>query len=308
MTSQTSHTTDTAAESVREPARTLPVIAGYDVLVAGGGIAGVAAAVAARRQGASVCLIEKTAALGGLATLGNVIVWLPLCDGRGRQVIGGMGEELLRLSVHDLVRDVPTAHFRGVPPCWEAGGDPDMRKQVRFLVEFNPSSYLFSLEKWAVDAGVSLLYDTRVCGLKRRGARLTHALVENKGGRQALAAKIFVDATGDADLCHLAGEETESLDSNVLCGWFYYLVDGTLRLDKCSNTFSPKLTQEGGVGPFFRGDDGRQVTDMVLGSRDLVRRRLVSCARATRALMSSSLPPPRSTAFAPPAGLSHRSH
>ncbi len=70
--------------TVEEPARILPVAAAYDVVVAGGGIAGVAAAVAAARCGVSVCLLDKACALGGLATLGNVIVWLPLCDGRGR--------------------------------------------------------------------------------------------------------------------------------------------------------------------------------------------------------------------------------
>ena len=86
---------------VVEPERRVPVTGVYDVVVAGGGIAGVAAAVAAARAGASVCLLDKESALGGLATLGNVITWLPICDGRGRQVIGGLGEELLRLSVID---------------------------------------------------------------------------------------------------------------------------------------------------------------------------------------------------------------
>ena len=70
---------------VIEGQRELPVLGKYDVVVAGGGIAGVAAAVAAARNGASVCLLEKAFGLGGLATLGNVIVYLPICDGMGRQ-------------------------------------------------------------------------------------------------------------------------------------------------------------------------------------------------------------------------------
>ena len=289
---------------IREPARAVPVAGAYDVLVAGGGIAGVAAAVAARRQGASVCLVEKTAGLGGLATLGNVTVWLPICNGFGRQVIGGIGEELLRLSVGDLKKPNSAAGFHGIPPCWEPGGDPQERRRQRFYASFNPSAYLFALERWVADAGVTLLYDTACCALKRRGPRLTHALIENKSGRQALAAQTFIDATGDADLCHLAGEATESLDSNVLCGWFYYLEDGTLHSHKWTNAFSPDLTREGGTGPFFRGDDGRQVTDLVLGSRELIRRRLddlrvrhpdadiqlfappsIACFRATRRLV-----------------------
>lgn len=290
---------------IREPDRSLPVVAAYDVLVAGGGIAGVAAAVAARRQGASVCLVEKAAGLGGLATLGNVVVWLPLCNGHGRQVTSGLGEELLRLSVSDLKQENHAAGFYGVPPCWNPGGNPQDRQRRRFYASFNPASYLFALEQLAITAGVTLWYDTRVCAVERHASRLTHALVENKSGRQAISAQVFIDATGDADLCHLAGEATESLDSNVACGWFYYLLDGMLHLDHCSRVFSPNLTRDGGEGPFFRGDDGQQVTDMILASRALQRQRLaelrqrnpnadiqmiapptIPCFRATRRLVA----------------------
>ncbi len=295
------------ADTIKEPARDLPVAAEYDVLVAGGGIAGVAAAVAARRLGCSVCLVEKESALGGLATLGNVTVWLPLCNGQGRQVIGGIGEELLRLSVRALGRNDPAARFVGVPACWEPGGSLQERRAVRFQAEFNPGAYLFALEEWVKGAGVDLWYDTRICAVRRDQDRVTHAVVENKSGRQALAARVFVDATGDADLCFLAGEATESLDSNVLCGWFYYLVDGKVHLCPCSNPFSSRLGRDGSTGPFFRGDDARQVTDMILGSRDLARRRLaelrarhpdadvqifapptMACFRATRRLVGAA--------------------
>ncbi len=72
-----------------EPCRNTPVIDEYDVVVVGGGVAGCAAAIAAARNGARVALIEKENVLGGLATLGLVVIYLPLCDGKGRQVIGG---------------------------------------------------------------------------------------------------------------------------------------------------------------------------------------------------------------------------
>ena len=109
--------------AIEEPARRTPVRGACDVLVVGGGIAGVAASVAAARQGADVVLVEKACALAGLATLGHVIVWLPLCDGRGRQVIAGLTEELLKLSVADLGQDNESARFRGIPACWQPGGD-----------------------------------------------------------------------------------------------------------------------------------------------------------------------------------------
>ncbi|HOG49182.1 MAG TPA: FAD-dependent oxidoreductase, partial [Lentisphaeria bacterium] len=64
-------------QRLQEPARDLPVMGEYDVVVVGGGIAGVAAALAAARAGSKVCLLEKVCALGGLATVGNVIIYLP---------------------------------------------------------------------------------------------------------------------------------------------------------------------------------------------------------------------------------------
>ncbi len=79
-----------AINEINEAERATPVTGQYDVVVAGGGIAGVSAAVAAAREGASVCLVEKTGTLGGLATAGLIAIYLPLCDGYGRQLAGGL--------------------------------------------------------------------------------------------------------------------------------------------------------------------------------------------------------------------------
>jgi hypothetical protein len=264
----------TKFDRIHEPARELPVTGEYDVVVAGGGIAGVAAGVAAARNGASVCLLERSFGLGGLATLGNVIVWLPLCDGNGRQVIGGLAEELLKLSVADLRQDNRSARFMGIPACWQPGGDLEQRKRQRYLAEFNPASYLLALEALVLQSGVHLLYDTRVCAVQRDGDRITFLIVENKSGRSALACRTVIDATGDADVCFLVGEQTESLDSNVLAGWFYNLQRDGLHLNQTSRSFSPLAGREDAEGPFFRGDDAEQVTEQLLGSRELIRKRL----------------------------------
>ena len=71
----------------------------YDVLVVGGGIAGIAAALEADRSGLRTALVEKTILWGGLATSGLVPVYMPLCDGSGRQVTFGIAEELLGWSI-----------------------------------------------------------------------------------------------------------------------------------------------------------------------------------------------------------------
>ncbi len=259
---------------IAEPARQTPVSGGYDVVVVGGGIAGVAAAVAAARCSARVCLVERYCALGGLATLGNVTMWLPICDGRGKQVIAGLGEELLKLSVADLPKDYPAALFRRVPACWSGEGSPQERSRHRYRADFNPASYFLALEKLLVDSGVTLLYDSRFCAVHRQGSGLSHVIIENKSGRSALAARTFVDATGDADVCFAAGEETQSLDSNVLAGWFYTLAKGELKLHHLSKPYSQLADTEGAEGPFFRGDDAGQVTDHLLQTRAMLRERL----------------------------------
>ena len=72
---------------------------GYDIIVVGGGIAGCCAALAAARENKSVLLVEKHINLGGLATIGLISWFEPLCDGEGRKMMGGMAEEMIRLAV-----------------------------------------------------------------------------------------------------------------------------------------------------------------------------------------------------------------
>lgn len=264
------------AQTVVEPARELPVTGAYDVAVVGGGMAGVAAAISAARNGVSVCLLERTCSLGGLATIGNVTVWLVLCDGMGRQVTAGLAEELLKLSVADLKRDNPNAGFVGIPPRWKTDGpgEGEGERNTRYLTRFNPFSYMLALEEAVVRAGVEIMYDTRLCNVITADQRVRYLIVENKSGRSAIECRTVVDASGDADVCYLAGEQTESLATNVLAGWFYYLTDDGLNLVKMTNKFSPYATTEGAEGPFFRGDDAKDVTAQVLGSREMMRKRM----------------------------------
>lgn len=260
--------------SIDEPARRLPVTDDVDVAVVGGGMAGVAAAIAAARNGARVGLLERYNALGGLATLGNVTIWLPLCDGEGRQVIAGLGEELLRLSVAGTRRVHPAARFGRVPECWEPGGDREQRKTQRFRTGFNPSAYLLALETLVVDSGIHVMYDTRFCAVRCDGQRITHLIVENKSGRSAIACRSVVDASGDADVCSAAGEATESLATNVLAGWFYTLTAGELKLHSLSHKYSRRAETTDAQGPFFAGDDAGHVTGHVLATRALIRERM----------------------------------
>ncbi len=257
-------------EWISEPARDIPVSGDYDVVVVGGGIAGAAAALAAVRGGSRVCLIEKACALGGLATIGNVIIYLPLCDGRGRQVIGGIGEELLKLSVDDVSEPIENIKVIPTPTCWQPGGDLEERKKHRYRCSYNPITYLYKLERLLLKNRVKLFYDMRFCGLVRDGRRISAVLVESKSGRTALRCKAVIDASGDADVCAAAGEKTQSLKTNVRCGWYYYIDHaGQVQLMPLTKPFNAtrRLPES---GELFRGDDATQVTKMILASRQLM--------------------------------------
>lgn len=260
---------------INEPAREIRVTGDYEVVVVGGGISGVSAAVAAARNNARVCLMEKTFALGGLATQGNVTMWLPLCDGEGRQVTAGMAEELLKLSIADLQKENEAAGMTKIPACWLSGGNQQNRREKRYQVDFNPSAYLLALEKLALDSGVDILYDTRFCAVRREDSTVSHIIIENKDGRSALRCGAVIDATGDADVCFASGEETVTADANVPAAWFYTFGGGQLKRYRFTKPYSPVVKKDG-KGPYFRGDTAEAVTDFLIESRKQLAEKLKS--------------------------------
>ena len=263
-----------------EPRRRVPVRGRYDVLVIGGGIAGVASAIAAAREGASVCLIEKEFALGGLATLGNVIVYLPLCDGMGRLLSGGLAESFLKLSLRDGSHlSVPGG--MDIPACWKTKATPSQRADHRYLAAFNPATFALALEQLVLKHGIDLLYDTRFCTVHKQKDRIDAVLLEDKGGRFALACRVVVDASGDADLCLAAGEKLDSCAVNVPCGWFYYL-DENRRLELCphSSWYDFRATSlPPGIPQGFGLRDSRDLTAMHLASNQSILGKLTDLRR-----------------------------
>jgi len=256
-------------KSMVEKEKKIPVSGAYDVVVVGGGIAGVAAAAAASRNGAKTCLIEKEYGLGGLATLGNVIIYLPLCDGMGNQVIKGLGEELLKLSIKD--------GYDEIPDCWKKrNGDKKERSEKRYRVDFNPMSYMLELEEFICKNGVKLYYDTRLCSVIKDQGLIKGLIVENKGGRSVIACGAVVDASGDADVCFHAGEKTVSLNTNVRAGWFYYFDGKKVQLKPFTKWYNADGSFRSESGRAFSGTDADDVTDFVLETRKMLKKELIS--------------------------------
>ncbi|MBQ0105336.1 MAG: FAD-dependent oxidoreductase [Armatimonadetes bacterium] len=187
----------------------------YDVFVAGGGVAGIAAALSAAREGKKVLICEKSFLLGGLATSGIVTIYLPLCDGMGLQVSFGIAEELLRLSIKDVCEDK-------YPEAWLENGSFEEKKDRRFEVQFNPYLFAIGCEKLLINEGVRILYGTSVCRTVTENDKIKYLILENKSGRYGIETDSVIDATGDADIAYMSGEETKNFtQGNVLAAWYY---------------------------------------------------------------------------------------
>jgi len=200
---------------IRETLNT-EVRASCDVLVCGGGVAGIAAALAAARQGKNVILLEKNYMLGGLGTAGLVTIYLPLCDGVGHQLSYGIAEELLRLSVS-------MGHEGRYPRNWLFGEGTRTEKDRRYESSYNPHLFAILSEQLLLREGVKLLYGTYAVAAPTENGKITAVIVENKSGRFAIAARSVVDATGDADIAYFAGAETDTTQvGNVLAAWYYH--------------------------------------------------------------------------------------
>jgi len=194
---------------------TTEVRAECDVLVCGGGFGGIAAALAAARQGKKVILLEKNYMLGGLGTSGLVTIYLPLCDGYGKQVSYGIAEELLRLSIS-------LGHEEPLPLNWLKGEGTRTENDLRFRCAYNPHLCAILMEQLLIREGVKILYGTYAVGASVEDRKITAVIVENKSGRSAIALKSVVDATGDADIAVFAGADTDTFrQGNVLAAWYY---------------------------------------------------------------------------------------
>ena len=196
----------------------VPVNGRFDVIAAGGGLSGVAAALSAARKGKTVLLVEKQCWLGGLATSGIVNYWVPLCNGRGKMIIKGMAEEFLKLSV--------SLGFDTFPSDWQ-NGEPDHPTQQRCVSHFSSGLFALQLLELLKQNGVTILYDALITGVQMENGHCSGVFIDGKSGRQFYEAGVVVDATGDADVLHMAGVPTVDGEN-----YFTYYGEG-VTLDGC---------------------------------------------------------------------------
>src|SRR3954469_8088933 len=175
-----------------EPARQTPVWGEYEVVVLGGGPAGIAAAVAAARAGRKTLLVERYGFLGGMGTAAGVTNFCGLhanVHGEIRQVVHGVADDLLQRIARLGGLNEPHALFG---------------KTV--AQAYDTAAYKIAADDLLLSAGVEVLFHALAAGVVMDGQRRVQALlVETKSGRYAIPARAFVDASGDGDLAAWAG-------------------------------------------------------------------------------------------------------
>lgn len=243
----------------------------YDVVVVGGGVAGVAAAVAAAREGVSVLLIEKSVVLGGLATQGLISWYEPLCDGEGRQMICGLAQELIELAVCHSPNDLAQV--------WKEGGQAT-REDKRYACHFSPTIFSLQLDEFLVKNQVKVLLDTMITYPVMEGNVCRGLVAETKEGKCYFEAGVVIDATGDASVLHGCGVPT--VDGENFLSYVSHYLDRAgaekiaqtgdfvaLRKWKCTASNMCGDGHPEGY-PHYAGVTAEEITDFVMTGRRML--------------------------------------
>lgn len=267
------------------------ITAECEVLVCGGGFAGISAALAAARQGKDVMLLEREYILGGLGTAGLITIYLPLCDGMGKQVSYGIAEELFRLSISMGYEDK-------YPDNWLDNDDVSKRtdKDKRFEVQYNAQLFAILAEQLLLENNVRILYGSYAVGVSKNNDKIDAVIVENKSGRQAIGVRKVVDATGDCDIALFADAPTETFkQGNVLAAWYYSLGKNGYNLNTIGFADIPdeKKTEKNRVkllvNKRFSGLDGNELSEMVQLSHASTLNNVISKRQSDETLVPTSI-------------------
>ena len=237
--------------------RDIPVEDGYDVVVAGGGPGGCAAALSAARAGAKVLLLENLGFLGGMGTAGLVLQWAPFLS-FGKPVVGGIPLEIYRLLAE-----------RGY--AFQPGPEP---APVANFVAIDPEGLKLVLDELLAKADVEVRFFTKAVDVDKDPDRffVNGVIIHNIEGFRYIKARAFIDATGDASLVKLCGADCFEPDvamAPTLCA----IVDGIdwekTNINGCGKIQGQQEVVNKAVDDGFFSQPDRHVPGLFRSFRDL---------------------------------------
>lgn len=265
----------------------------YDVIVCGGGFAGVAAAISASKNGDSVLLLEKSNILGGLGTLGLINLFVPMCNGRGKQIIFGLAEKWLRDSMK--------YGYDNVPDEWK-NGEPTEYTEKRYIQKYSPYIMAMQLLEDVKAQGIDILFDCIATDPVMDGNVCKGVVIESKSGTELYGCKMLIDTTGDADMLRRCGMPTVAGEN------FFIYAAQMITLERCEtavkeNNISKafKTIKGGGVNlfgdnqpddiPRWSGLTVEEVTDYLVTNQLLMLEKLKKHDRFSREVAMFPLMP-----------------
>lgn len=228
--------------------KSLPIVAQPDVLVCGTGVAGIGAAVAAARQGATVLAVDRAGFAGGFFTniIGSAFDGF-VYEETGRPVVGGLVFEMLeRMGV--IEPDTGSSlQFNVNGDFTEVEKHPE-----RLIPRTDPERFKLAADRILAEAGVHLLYHSQVADVVTAGGRIESVIVSNKAGLVAVKPKVVIDCTGDGDVAAWAGCPYEKAEGVQPMSIHFRVSNVELTFDlrrKCSDVLT-KARAEGKIRPY----------------------------------------------------------
>lgn len=269
--------------------KNIPIKKQYDVIVCGGGVAGVAAAVSAAKNGCSTLLLEKSNILGGLGTLGLINLFVPMCNGRGKQIIFGLAERWLRMSAE--------LGFDTIPKEW-LGGEPKEPTEVRYIQRYSPAIFAYQLTEEIKKSGADILFDCMAVDPVMDGNVCCGVITESKGGTEFYGCRMLIDTTGDCDVLRRGGIPTVSGEN------FFTFSAKMITLDSCREAvekedvrFAYRNINGGSVNlfgdnqpedvPRWSGLSAEEVSDYIVRNHLLMLEKLKGSDRRSREIVTT---------------------
>ncbi len=256
-------------KNYHEQARDIPVYGEYDVIIVGGGCAGLTAAIASARNGASTLLIERFGYLGGTATaslMANINAFRNQKEPDYLQTTKGIGAEIM-VEMHKIDGLGQSSYKQKEKYNIEEG-------ELAYSYAIDPEKFKYITLKMVHEAGAEILFHTYFTDVIKEDTQVKGIIVENKSGRSAIFADVIIDTSGDADVAYKAGcpfwQVKHDEDKRLGDGLMYRITGFPEETDSgpIHGSIAGKcMTIWGPAAPLLNGADAAELTEEEIKTR-----------------------------------------